>query len=105
MNLSRLVFYFCHEGLRKTKKKLRQNQGPLRYEAGALPARDDVHLYGNVNPVSITIELSVLHFRFDLFDCLVEENGLLAINSCSSLSRLHRQRGATSEIYYVMYGK
>jgi hypothetical protein len=58
-----VVFDICHEGLGKTKKKLRQNQGPLRYEAGELPARDDVQLYGNVNPASITVELSVLNFK------------------------------------------
>jgi len=92
---SEVVFEICHEGLGKTKKKLRQNQGPLRYEAGELPARDDVQLYGNVNPVSITIELNVLNFKIDLFNGPVPENSLFAVNFCTMwgfLSRLYRHR-------------
>lgn len=79
----KVFFNICHVVLGKTKKKLGQNQGPLIYKAGDLPVHDDVQLHGNVNSVSITIELTVLNFRFDLFDCLVAENSLSAINSYS----------------------
>jgi hypothetical protein len=48
-------FYVCLEGLVKTKKKLSQNQGAQRYEAGKLPARNNAQFCGKVKPVSVTI--------------------------------------------------